>query len=100
MHRVPKIFFRACEGIVASGSSARRTERSDETYREDRRGASTAQRRNRAAQQMDSRAMSERAWVQLLLVGIPVLGLIGSLLWLRDEARLAERCRKKRQEEQ
>jgi hypothetical protein len=44
--------------------------------------------------------VSERAWVQLLLVGIPVLGLIGSLLWLRDEARLAERHRKKRQEGQ
>jgi hypothetical protein len=44
--------------------------------------------------------VSERAWVQLLLVGIPVLGLIGSLLWLRDEARLAERRRKERRKEE
>jgi hypothetical protein len=41
---------RACEAIVASGPSARRTERSDETYQGDRRGANTAQRSNRSAQ--------------------------------------------------
>ncbi len=34
---------RSCEKIVANTPSARRTERSDETYRVDRRGASTAQ---------------------------------------------------------
>src|SRR5690606_23264053 len=39
------------EEAVASASRARRTERSDETYQVDRRGASTAQRSYRDAQQ-------------------------------------------------
>jgi membrane protease YdiL (CAAX protease family) len=41
---------RASEAIVASAPSARRTERSDETYQGDRREAITAQRCNRSAQ--------------------------------------------------
>ena len=43
-------WLRGCEKILASGPSARRTERSDETYQGDRRAASTVQRGNRAAQ--------------------------------------------------
>ncbi|MGF1613829.1 MAG: CocE/NonD family hydrolase C-terminal non-catalytic domain-containing protein [Gammaproteobacteria bacterium] len=38
---------RGCEKPVASGPRARRTERSDETYQIERRGASTTQRRYR-----------------------------------------------------
>jgi hypothetical protein len=44
----------ACEEIVASDPSARRAERSDETYLMDRRGVSTAQQSNRIAQQICS----------------------------------------------
>ncbi len=43
----PRDALRGCEKTVASGPRARRTERSDETYQIDRRGASTAQRRYR-----------------------------------------------------
>ncbi len=60
-HEPPTLsILRACEEIVASGPRARRTERSDETYQVDRRGASTAQRRYRDAQQIYSQALSTR----------------------------------------
>ncbi|MGF1614393.1 MAG: hypothetical protein ACFCVA_10910, partial [Gammaproteobacteria bacterium] len=56
---------RGCEKTVASGPRARRTARSDETYQIDRRGASTAQRRYRVAQQVFSQALSRAAkWVR------------------------------------
>jgi hypothetical protein len=54
---------RACEEILASGPKAcpegrmRRTERSDETYRYDWRGASAAQRSYRDAEQIYSQAL-------------------------------------------
>lgn len=35
--------------------------------------------------------MSDQAWVQFLLVGVPVLSLIGSWLALRAAGRLHER---------
>ncbi len=50
---------RSREDFVASGPLARRTERKAETYQVDRRGPSTAQRRQRAAQQKDSRLLSQ-----------------------------------------
>ncbi|MGF1614367.1 MAG: Na+/H+ antiporter subunit E [Gammaproteobacteria bacterium] len=58
---------RARDKTVASGTRARRTARSDETYQVERRGASTVQRRYRVAQQVFSQALSRAAALAQLL---------------------------------
>ena len=65
---------KACEIFVASGSRARRTEHSPETYLTDRRGVSTAQHSHRHAQQEISQALARRRPALIITHGLPGCG--------------------------